>query len=53
MKNHYRIGEVEEILGVPRSTIQYYIRCNLFRIEENGEMIYYYDLYLPIQENEK
>lgn len=29
------------------------ILCNLFRIEENGEMIYYYDLYLPIQENEK
>lgn len=25
--------------------------CNLFRIEENGEAVYYYDLYLPIDEN--
>ena len=26
MKTKYRIGEVEKLLGVPRSTIRYYIK---------------------------
>lgn len=29
MKDRYLIGEVEEILGVPRSTIRYYIKKDI------------------------
>lgn len=42
MENYYRISEVEKILGIPRSTIRFYIKkglLNVGREEENG---YYY-----------
>ena len=35
MKERYRIGEVEEILGIPRSTIQYYIKKGLLKIDKD------------------
>ncbi|MBQ4092473.1 MAG: MerR family transcriptional regulator [Firmicutes bacterium] len=43
MKDRYRIGEVEELLGIPRSTIRFYIQkgyLNIDKDESNGYRYY-------------
>ncbi len=42
MKTKYRIGEVENLLGVPRSTIRYYIKKGLFSVGKEETNGYYY-----------
>ena len=42
MKDKFTIGEVEELLGVPRSTIRFYVKKGLVSVERNEENGYYY-----------
>lgn len=42
MKDRYLIGEVEEILGVPRSTIRFYVKKGLVSVEQDEDNGYYY-----------
>lgn len=42
MKDRYLIGEVEELLGVPRSTIRFYVKKGLVSVEKDEENGYYY-----------
>ncbi|HMM06964.1 MAG TPA: MerR family transcriptional regulator [Clostridiales bacterium] len=42
MKDKYRISEVEELLGVPRSTIRFYVKKGLVPVEKDEENGYYY-----------
>ncbi len=42
MKTKYRIGEVEKLLGVPRSTIRYYIKEGLLSVDKEDTNGYYY-----------
>lgn len=41
MKDRYRISEVEEMLGVPRSTIRFYVEKGLVSVEKDCENGYY------------
>lgn len=41
MKDWYRISEVEEMLGVPRSTIRFYVDKGLVSAEKDSENGYY------------
>ena len=42
MENYYRISEVEKILGIPRSTIRFYIKKGLLNVGREEENSYYY-----------
>ncbi|MEG1931288.1 MAG: MerR family transcriptional regulator [Anaerovorax sp.] len=42
MKDKYQISEVENILGVPRSTIRYYVKKGLISPEKDNENGYYF-----------
>lgn len=41
MKDRYLIGEVEELLGIPRSTIQFYIKNGILKVKKNENNGYY------------
>ena len=42
MKEKYRIGEVEEMLGIPRTTIRYYIKKGLLNVDKDESNGYRY-----------
>lgn len=42
MKEKYRIGEVEKILGIPRTTIRYYIKKGMIHVDKDASNGYRY-----------
>lgn len=42
MKDRYRIGEVEKLLGIPRSTIRFYIKKGILRVDKDKSNGYRY-----------